>query len=149
MAGPSVAGEARHPLQSVGRGGARWPGQHPGHVLQQLQPAVEGATAHHLESHIGVAVVDPVTTGKTTTRKRSTRPASNRERHRVRLPMVRMDASPPTFISRTASTGSSLTSLVFGHESGSDRLEEKTTFDSPARSSVPGTPSSASPDMSR
>jgi hypothetical protein len=23
-------------LQSVGRGGARWPGQHPGHVLQQL-----------------------------------------------------------------------------------------------------------------
>src|SRR5215217_8925039 len=50
-------------LQSVGRGGARWPGQHPGRVLQQLQLAVEGATAHHLESHIRVAVVDPVTTG--------------------------------------------------------------------------------------
>src|SRR4030088_1918841 len=45
-------------------------------------------------------------TGKMTTRKRSTRPAFRSERHRVRLPMVRMDLEPLSFISRTASTAS-------------------------------------------
>jgi hypothetical protein len=60
-----------------------------------------------------------------------------------------MDLVPWSFISRTASTGSWLTSWVFGHASGSVNVVEKTTFDRPARTSVPGSPSVASPDMTR
>ena len=60
-----------------------------------------------------------------------------------------MDVVPLSFISRTASTGSWVTSWVFGHASGSVKVVEKTTFDRPARASVPGSPSLASPDMSR
>jgi hypothetical protein len=63
--------------------------------------------------------------------------------------MVRMDSVPWSFISRTASTASWATSRVFGHDSGSVKVLENTTFDSPARASVPGSPSVASPDMSR
>jgi hypothetical protein len=40
-------------------------------------------------------------------------------------------------------------SCVFGHDSGSVKVVENTTFDMPARASVPGSPSLASPDMSR
>lgn len=58
-------------------------------------------------------------TGKMTTRKRSTMPALKSERHRVRLPMVRMDLEPLAFISRTASTASRATSCVFGQDNGS------------------------------
>jgi hypothetical protein len=60
-----------------------------------------------------------------------------------------MDLAPWSFISRTASTGSRVTSWVFGHASGSVKVEEKTIFDRPARTSVPGSPPLASPDMSR
>jgi len=63
-----------------------------------LDATIEGAAADHLESNIG--------TGKTTTRKRSTSPAFRRERHRVRLPMVRIDLELFSFISRTAATAS-------------------------------------------
>jgi hypothetical protein len=61
---------------------------------------------------MGIAVVErfrpllPVITGKTTTRKRSARPACRRERHRARLPMVRIDVAAVSFIARTASTRS-------------------------------------------
>jgi hypothetical protein len=88
-------------------------------------------------------------TGKTTTRNRSTRPACSRDRHRVRLPRVRIDVSPVSFISRTAATGSFVTSRLFGHDRGSVRVDEKTTFDRAARPSVPSSPASANPDMSR
>jgi hypothetical protein len=60
-----------------------------------------------------------------------------------------MDVVPVSFISRTASTGSWVTSWVFGHDSGSVKVLEKTTFDRPARTSVPGSPAAANPDMSR
>src|SRR4029450_8515603 len=88
-------------------------------------------------------------TGKTTTRNRSTRPAFSSERHRVRLPRVRIDVAAWSFISRTAWTGARGTSWVFGHASGSVKVEEKTTFDRPARTSVPGSPSLANPDLTR
>jgi hypothetical protein len=63
--------------------------------------------------------------------------------------MVRIDSVPLSFISRTASTASWVTSFVFGHDSGSAKVLEKTIFEKPARVSVPGSPSVASLDMSR
>jgi len=60
-----------------------------------------------------------------------------------------MDFAPVFFSSRTASTGSWVTSCVFAHDSGSVKVLENTIFDMPARASVPGSPSVASPDMSR
>ena len=43
--------------------------------------------------------------------------------------MVRIDVEPVSFISLTASTASLATSLVFGQESGSPNVVEKTTFE--------------------
>jgi hypothetical protein len=71
------------------------------------------------------------------------------ERHSVRLPIVRIGAVPVSFISRTTSAASRLTSCVFGHVSGSVKAVEKTTFERPASASVPGSPAAASSDMSR
>ena len=56
---------------------------------------------------------------------------------------------PETFISRTASTASEDTSCVFAQLSGSRKVVEKTTFDRPSRTSVPGSPALASSYMSR
>ena len=108
-------GHAAAPTAGVDMIAAGWAREHPGDVLEELDPAVEGAAVDHVEGDVGVAVVDPllagapVMTGKTTTRNRSTRPASSSERHRVRLPIVRIDRAPSSFISRTASTASRLT----------------------------------------
>ena len=63
--------------------------------------------------------------------------------------MVRIGLEALSFISRTAITGSWGTSCVFGQESGSLKVDEKTTFDMPASASVPGSPSAANPDMTR
>ena len=63
--------------------------------------------------------------------------------------MVRIALADLSFISRTASTGSWATSCVFAQERGSLNVAEKTTFDMPARASVPGSPSAAYPDMRR
>jgi hypothetical protein len=68
-------------------------------------------------------------TGKTTTRKRSTRPASGNDRHRARLPIVRIGPRPLCFISRTASIVSELTSRVLAQASGVVNVLEKTTLD--------------------
>jgi hypothetical protein len=67
----------------------------------------------------------------------------------VRLPIVRIDSEPPSFISRTAWAASWLTRRVFCHASGSAKVLEKTTFDVPASESVFGSPSLANPNMSR
>src|SRR5215207_5132064 len=88
-------------------------------------------------------------TGNITTRNRSTRPASSSERHSLRLPMVRIDRSPFSFISRTASAGSPVTSVEFSHSSGSVRVLEKTTFERPPSTSVPGSPAFVKAYMSR
>lgn len=37
--------------------------QHSRHVLDQLDPAVEGAAVHHVEGNVGVAVIDPFLAG--------------------------------------------------------------------------------------
>ena len=58
---------------------------------------------------------------------------------------MRMDMVPLSFISRTASTGSWVTSCVFAHDRGSVKVVEKTTFDNPAKAPVPGSPSLARP----
>jgi hypothetical protein len=63
--------------------------------------------------------------------------------------MVRIGFGALSFISRTASTGSCATSCVFAQERGSRSVAEKTTFDMPARASVPGSPPAANPDISR
>jgi hypothetical protein len=90
-----------------------------------LDAAVEGAAADHLESDIGIAVVDPLPAaasgddGKDNDAEAVDQMVLRRERHRVRLPMVRIDLEPLAFISRTASTGSRVTSCVFAQERGS------------------------------
>jgi hypothetical protein len=90
-----------------------------------------------------------VITGNITTRKRSTRPATNRDRHNERLPMVRIDQSPVSFILRTACVASPATKVEFSHSSGSVSVFEKTTLDMPPNTSVPGSPSFVKPYMSR
>ena len=60
-----------------------------------------------------------------------------------------MEVAPEAFISRTASTGSSVTRVEFAHSNGSLRVLEKTTFDMSASESVPGSPSLANPYISR
>src|SRR5664279_1733717 len=68
-------------------------------------------------------------TGKTTTRKRSTRPAPSKDRHKVRLPIVRNGQPPSSFIDRTASTASWSTKRVLAHRNGLFSVEENTTLD--------------------
>jgi len=80
-------------------------------------------------------------TGNTTTLEAVHDAPPNRARHSVRLPMVRNDVAPSSFIFRTASTASQETSCVFGHDKGSRSVFEKTTLDNPANTSVPGSPS--------
>src|SRR6058998_3720617 len=84
----------------------------------------------------------PVITGKTTTRKRSTRPASRSDRHRVRLPRVRIGLVPSCFIAATASTASPLISRVLGQDNGGCNVEENTTLDA-LESSAMTAPSSS------
>ena len=61
----------------------------------------------------------------------------------------KVSAAALSFSSRTASTGSCVTSCVFGQDRGSLNVVEKTTFDMPARAPVPGSPPAANPDMTR
>src|SRR5262245_26206927 len=73
--------------------------------------------------------VAPVITGNSTTRNRSTRPPCSSDRHKLRLPIVLSRPEPSSFIARTASTGSSRTSVLLAHVSGSSSEDENTTFD--------------------
>ena len=95
--------------------------------------------------------VAPVMTGKTTTRKRSTRPAARSDRHRLTLPSVRRGRSSRRFSSRTAATASPSTSSVLAHESGSFRVEENTTLGIAVNAAIPASSgmSAANPDISR
>src|SRR5688572_239572 len=84
---PSCGRTAR-PCHSSGElTAARRTGEDGGHVLEELQPAVERPAGDHFEAHVRISVVDPLppgaagVTGKTTTRKRSTRPASSNDQH--------------------------------------------------------------------
>jgi hypothetical protein len=103
--------------------------------LEQLETAVERPAGNHVEGDVGVTVVEtvaaaaPVITGKTTTRKRSTRPASRSDRQKVRLPSVPIELVPSRFITPTASTASPLTSRVLAHDNGACSVEENTTLD--------------------
>src|SRR6266540_1625067 len=79
----------------------------------------------------------PVITGKTTTtRKRSTRPASRGDRHRIRLPRVRIGLVPSCFIAATAPTASPLISRVLGQDNGGCNAVENTIFDTLASSAM-------------
>src|SRR6266542_1705692 len=78
----------------------------------------------------------PVITGKTTTRKRSTRPASRSDRHRIRLPRVRIGLVPSCFIAATAWTASPPISRVLGQDNGGCNAEENTTLDAVASSAM-------------
>src|SRR2546430_790218 len=84
----------------------------------------------------GCEPAGPVSTGKTTTRNRSTRPASRSDRHRVRLPRVRIGLVPSCFIAATAWTASPLISRVLGHDNGGCNAEENTIFDVLASSAM-------------
>lgn len=91
----------------------------------------------------------PLITGNTTTRSRSTRPATSRDRPRLRLPSVRRGRGPSAFIARTAATVSDDTSRLFSQSSGAARVEEKTTFGTAPRAATAWGSSSAMPDMRR
>ena len=105
--------------------------------------------------------VAPVITGNITTRNRSTRPARNSDRHKLRLPIVLSRPEPSSFIARTVSTASPRTSVLLAQVRGSSSVDENTTFDAPvspptdASSSAvnaslpPGISPAAKPDISR
>src|SRR5512134_249814 len=82
------------------------------------------------------APVAPVITGKTITRKRSTRPALSSDRHRLTLPSVLRRPEPSAFIARTASTASPRTRVVLPHVRGSSSEDENTTFGARVSSST-------------
>ena len=82
--------------------------------------------------------VAPVMTGKTITRKRSTRPAVSSDRHRLTLPSVRRGRVSRRFMSRTASTASPSISSVLAHSSGSLSVEENTTLGISVMPAMPG-----------
>jgi hypothetical protein len=63
--------------------------------------------------------------------------------------MVRIDLSPFSFISRTASAASPATKVEFSHSSGSVSVLETTTLGMPPSTSVPGSPCFVKPYMSR
>jgi hypothetical protein len=87
-----------------------------------------------------------VITGKTTTRKRSTRPALRSDRHRVRLPSVVIGLVPSCFIASTALTASPVTSRVLAQDNGSFSVEENTTLDALESSAIESSSSVVSPD---
>jgi hypothetical protein len=93
--------------------------------------------------------VAPVMTGKRTTRKRSTTPALSKDRHRLRLPMVRSGRDSRCFISLTVSTGSPSINSVLAHDSGEVNVEENTTLGDAVKSASSSGISSAKPDISR
>src|SRR5438552_5389066 len=103
----------------VDPGAARRPGQNRRSVLEQLDAPVERPAVDHVESDIGIAVVDPLPAaasgddGKDNHAEAVHEAAFSRDRHKVRLPMVRIGLEPLAFISRTASMGSLATSCVF------------------------------------
>ena len=73
--------------------------------------------------------VSPSTCGKTIRRRRSTRPALNRLRASVKLPMTRNGPPDSSFIAGTAAPSmSSATTVVLRHVSGSLSDFEKTTL---------------------
>ena len=61
---------------------------------------------------------------------------------------MRIESVPLSFMSRTDPTASCATSCVFGHDSGSVNVLEKTIFCFSVRASIPGSPSAARSNMS-
>jgi hypothetical protein len=62
--------------------------------------------------------------------------ASRSDRHRLRLPRVRIGLVPSCFIAATASTASPLMSRALGHDNGGFNVEENTTLDAAASSAM-------------
>ena len=128
-----------------------------GHVLEQLEPAVEDAAFDQVERDVGIRVEEAILTGgagddrEDATRKRSTRPASRSDRHKVRLPIVRRGRETRPFMSCTASTASPSTSSVLSQESGAFKVDENTTFGIAVNAARPGSSgiASAKPDICR
>ena len=92
----------------VGRVCARRTGQDARNVLEQLDATIERPAGDHLERDIRVPVVDPVATGASRDDREHDHAeavheaGSSKERHRVRLPIVRIElASSSSFSSRT------------------------------------------------
>ena len=83
-------GSSRTSLAHLGAGrvGARWAGQNRRNVLKQLDTAIEGTAVDHVESNVGVLVVDLVQTGA---------PCDNRKRRAAR----RETTAPPASVDRT------------------------------------------------
>jgi hypothetical protein len=125
------------------------------HVLEQLQPAVEETARHHLESHVGPPVEDPLLPGATRDDRKDDHPESVDQTGLEQRPAQREAAEcsqtggAAPFSDRTASTGSSRTSRVLAHSRGSVRLEEKTTLGAAVSSERPSSPEAAKPDISR
>ncbi len=38
---------------------SRWTGQHPGDILQQLEPAIECTAGNHVQGDVGITVINP------------------------------------------------------------------------------------------
>src|SRR6266511_4992981 len=118
------------PVSTVGTYSSSWS------LPSNVRPATISRVTSGYPSWMRSRPVLPVITGKTTTRKRSTRPASRSDRHRIRLPRVRIGLVPSCFIAATAWTASPLISRVLGHDNGGCNAEENTIFDLLASSAM-------------
>ena len=91
-----------------------------------------------------------MTTGKTTTCKRSTTPSRKSVAPSEMLPRVRSGAVPSVFMRRSAPTASSATIRVLAHVSGGFSVEEKTIFGiSAMRANVGSSASETTRDIAR
>ena len=137
---------------------ARRTGEDGGHVLEQLEPAVERSAGDHLEADVGIPVVDALPPGAAGDDGEDDhpeavdeagleqRPAQAEAADRAQPPACR----PPSATARPR-RGRSSTKRVLAHANGSSRVEENTTLDISVscREAVVVGPPAAKPDINR
>jgi hypothetical protein len=92
-----------------------------------LEPSVEGAALDQVEPDVGISVLDPILAGRTGDDREDDNPEAidhfGRDQRAAQTHTAQRGISMrlSSFIARTASTASSVTSRVLAHASGSVR----------------------------
>jgi hypothetical protein len=136
--------------------GKRWPDEHGGHVIEELEPAIEDPAVYHLERHIGIVIEDPIPARDAGDDGEDHHPEAVHQPGAKQRPAegdaaegARSGRVPSRFMARTAATGSSSTSSVLAHDSGGSSVEENTTLGIAVRSASSSGVSAAKPDINR
>src|SRR5205809_2596967 len=139
----------------VDPGAARRPGQNRRSVLEQLDAPVERPAVDHVESDIGIAVVDPLPAAASGDDGKDNHAEAV---HEAGLQQRPAQGEAANGAHRLGALGLHLPhgfNGVFSNElrvrpgKGSLKVVEKTTVDMPVRDAVPCSPSAANPDMTR